>query len=75
MLTLSSGESSSCSRSQTKTEPAKGKINPMSMGIMNQSSLSCVPYGVSKHAALAQALITLGSETCLNNLRRPEQLA
>jgi hypothetical protein len=27
---------------------------------MNQFSLSLVPYGVSKLAALAQALITLG---------------
>jgi hypothetical protein len=32
MLTLSSGSSSSCSRSETKTEPAKGKINLQSMG-------------------------------------------
>jgi hypothetical protein len=33
MLTLSSSSSSSCSRPQTKAEPAKGKINPESIGI------------------------------------------
>jgi hypothetical protein len=31
------------------------------MSIMNQFSLSCVFYVVSKLAALAQALLTLGS--------------
>jgi hypothetical protein len=31
------------------------------VGIMNQFSLFWVPYGVSKLAALAQTLITLGS--------------
>jgi hypothetical protein len=34
MLTLSLGQSSSCLCPQTKTEPAKGKINPESMGIL-----------------------------------------
>jgi hypothetical protein len=34
MLTLCSGMSSSCSRLQTKTRPARGKINLGSMGIL-----------------------------------------
>jgi hypothetical protein len=42
-------------------EPAKGKINAESRGIMNQFSLSKVLCRVSKLAALAQALITLSS--------------
>jgi hypothetical protein len=33
MLRLYSGKSSSCSRLETKTEPAKEKINPESIGI------------------------------------------
>jgi hypothetical protein len=39
MLTLSSGQSSSCSRSLTKTELAKRKTNPECKGILAESSV------------------------------------
>jgi hypothetical protein len=44
---------------------------------MNQFSHSCVPYGVSKLAALAQALITLtlGSVDSPEEPEHTEQLA
>ena len=38
ILTLSSGYSSSCSRPQTKAEPAKRKINTESMGMLPAES-------------------------------------
>jgi hypothetical protein len=39
MLALGSGKSGSCSRPETKTEPAKGKIYPESVGyFVNQGS-------------------------------------
>jgi hypothetical protein len=61
MLTLGLGKSGRCSRPETRTEPAREKIYIEFVGIINQFSHSCVPSRVRKLAALAQALIALGS--------------
>jgi hypothetical protein len=46
MLTLGSVSSGHCSSPQTKTEPAKGKINPESAGIpIVRTSLAIGPAG------------------------------
>jgi hypothetical protein len=41
--------------------------------IMDQFALSCASYGVSKLAAFAQALITLGSVNSPEKPEHPEQ--
>jgi hypothetical protein len=84
LLRLRSGSVPACSPlAQVKAavahvrrlKSAKGKINPESVGIMNPFSHFNVPCEVSKLAALAQALITLGSVDSPEEAERPEQLA